>query len=167
MARKTTRCFLGLGSSLGNRAAYLRFALESIGSIEETELVAKSGIYETEPVGGVAKNMFFNAVAAIDTNLDCDALLKEIRRIELEAGRRRVQRNEDRTLDIDILFFGNEVITRRNLEIPHPRLRERRFALAPLCEIAPDFIDPVTGHRVIELLGYCVDPGAVIRRGEL
>lgn len=154
-------CYLGLGSSIGDRLSYLRFALVRMGAWPGAKIVAVSGVYETSPVGGVAENLFFNAAVGLETEIPPHELLDLIHAIEQEAGRERPTRWDDRTLDVDILYMGDLVLMADDLQIPHPRIATRRFVLAPLAEIAPDFRDPITGVSIVDKLAACPDTAAV------
>lgn len=132
------RAIVALGSNLGPRARNLDFALRHLGP-----LVAVSQVFETEPVGGPAhQGPFFNLVASLDTALSAHAFLRRCQQIEAAAGRTRSVHWGPRTLDIDLLFFGDLCIKSGDLVLPHPRLHERRFVLAPLSEIAPERCPP-------------------------
>ena len=129
------KAVLALGSNIGDRAAYLRFAIDRLGD----RVTAQSQVFETDPVGGPEnQDAYLNMVVAIDTELDPYALLRWLHRIEADAGRERVIHWGPRTLDIDLLFFDDVVIDGGNLAVPHPRYAERRFVLAPLSEVAPE-----------------------------
>ena len=143
--------YLGLGSNVGDREATLRMALEKLDA-PDLKLRRASNAYETEPIGLREQAWFLNLVAEFETTLFPKQLLRRTSRIENELGRRRSVRNGPRTIDIDILLYGNSVVKTEELEIPHPRYRERRFVLAPLAELRPDLRDPVTGVTVTELL---------------
>lgn len=130
------RAAIGLGSNLGDRARHIAQAVESLRELGD--IVASSAIYETDPVGGPEQGPFFNAVVVIETKLTAHALLEECLRIEAEHGRERRQRWGPRTLDLDILLFGDDVIAVPGLTVPHPRLRDRRFVLEPLLEAWPE-----------------------------
>jgi 2-amino-4-hydroxy-6-hydroxymethyldihydropteridine diphosphokinase len=147
--------YVGLGSNLGDRAGHLRHALGRLGALPATRLVAVSEFLETEPVGPVAQGAFLNAAAAIETAFSGRELLGHIHAIERERGRDRAaeERWGPRTLDVDILLFGDQVIDEPGLTIPHPRLHERMFALEPLAAIAPEVVVPTLGRRVSVLLG--------------
>ncbi|MGI9612678.1 MAG: 2-amino-4-hydroxy-6-hydroxymethyldihydropteridine diphosphokinase [Acidimicrobiales bacterium] len=128
------RAFLALGSNLGDREAYLRFAVRQLG-----EVVAMSQIYETAPVGGPDdQGPYLNMVIEVATSLDPFALLRRCQRIEAEAARQRLVRWGPRTLDVDIVAYDDIEITSDELTVPHPRFAERRFVLAPLADIAPE-----------------------------
>jgi 2-amino-4-hydroxy-6-hydroxymethyldihydropteridine diphosphokinase len=109
-------------------------------------------LYETEPVGLRDQRWFLNLAAEFETELFPRQLLHRIQRIEKQLGRKRIVVNGPRTIDIDILLYGSFVVKTDELEIPHPRYRERRFTLAPLAELQPDLRDPVTGQSMSELL---------------
>ncbi|MGH9599778.1 MAG: 2-amino-4-hydroxy-6-hydroxymethyldihydropteridine diphosphokinase [Terracidiphilus sp.] len=148
--------FIGLGSNLpscaGSPEATLAAAATRLAALGR--VVARSSLYSTAPVGLAAQPRFVNAVAALETALAPRALLDALMAIEQEFGRDRAANvpNGPRTLDLDILLFGNYVVGEAGLEIPHPRLAERAFVLVPLNEIAPEAVDPRSGHTVIELL---------------
>src|SRR5947209_8482131 len=127
-------------------------ALERLDAEPGLKLLRTSGLYETEPIGLREQSWFLNLVAEFETGLFPKQLLRRANRIENELGRRRTVRNGPRTIDIDILLYGNSVVKTEDLEIPHARFRERRFVLAPLAELKPDLRDPVTGMTVSELL---------------
>ncbi len=130
------RAFLGLGSNLGDRQAYLR---EAVGSL--SEVVAVSPIYETDPVGGPdGQGPYLNVVVEIDSDLSPRELLGVCHRLESAAGRVRQERWGPRTLDVDILWTDGEPIDEPDLQIPHPRMFERRFVMAPLADLAPDVV---------------------------
>jgi 2-amino-4-hydroxy-6-hydroxymethyldihydropteridine diphosphokinase len=155
-----TEVVLGIGGNKGDRAAYLKTAIEALS--KQVTLVVCSQIYETEVWGGVATNgNFLNQVVCIQTDLDPNSLLKLIQGIELDLGRTREQHWGDRTIDIDILYFGAEVWDTPALTIPHPYLPQRSFVLQPLAEILPTKIHPVLGKTSLELLAECIDQGQV------
>jgi len=144
--------YLSLGSNLGDREGNLRAALERL----KPERVSR--IYETEPVDLRAQPNFLNLAAELKTSLMPMQLLAHTQRIERELGRVPTVPKGPRTIDIDILFYGSSVIRSAKLEVPHPRLHERRFVLAPLAELAPDFRHPITHQTVSEMLSAL--PGA-------
>jgi len=153
--------YLSLGSNIGDREAHLREAiarLESAGHV-----VAVSSFYETEPVEFTQQPWFLNGVVALDTTKMPRQLLAALLRIEREMGRRRVQKKGPRTIDIDILLFGNTVMDSAELTIPHPAMHERRFVLQPLAEIAPDARHPVFG-KTIQELREALPKGQAVRR---
>ena len=143
--------YLGLGSNIGDREGTLRAALERLDA-KDLKLLRVSSAYETEPIGLREQAWFLNLVAEFETDLFPKQLLQRTSRVENDLGRKRTVPNGPRTIDIDILLYGDSVVTTEALEIPHPRFRERRFTLAPLVELKPNLRDPVTGRTVIELL---------------
>jgi 2-amino-4-hydroxy-6-hydroxymethyldihydropteridine diphosphokinase len=143
--------YLGLGSNMGDREAFLRSALDKLDS-PELQLRKTSSLYETEPIGFREQGWFLNMAAEFETDLFPKQLLHRIQRVELQLGRKRLLVNGPRTIDIDVLLYGNSVIRTNELEVPHPRFRERRFVLEPLAELNCGLRDPVTGRTVAELL---------------
>ena len=129
------RAFLGLGSNLGDRLGHLRRAVAAI-----PDVVAVSPVYETEPVGGPPQGPYLNLVVELRTTLHARRLLQECHRLEAAAGRRRTVRFGPRTLDVDVLLVGAERVDEPDLVVPHPRLWERRFVLAPLADLAPELL---------------------------
>lgn len=144
--------FIALGSNLGDREAYLEQAVEELRAVDSIALVKESSIIETNPVGGPPQDRFLNQVVEIETTLSPDTLLAEMQRVERTLGRIRREKWGPRTIDLDILLYGNKVVCRPGLQIPHPRMHERTFVLKPLCEIAPDVLHPTIGKRVCEIL---------------
>ncbi len=144
--RQRTRAYVALGSNLGDRRASLRFAVENL-----PDVVAVSHVYETDPVGGPeGQGAYLNMVVGLDTDLDPFALLARCRALEAEAGRVRSVRNAPRTLDADVLLYGDVRIESEELTIPHPRMWERRFVMAPLADIAADVVAPDWDQRLAD-----------------
>ena len=141
--------FLSLGSNLGDRAALLNTSLNRL-ETEGVRVARRSSIHETEPQDYLNQPKFLNIAVQVETDLTALELLAAIQKIETEMGRQRTIPKGPRTIDIDILFYANEIIATPDLEIPHPRLTERRFVLDPLSEIAPDLHHPATGQTVRE-----------------
>ncbi|GFE56469.1 2-amino-4-hydroxy-6-hydroxymethyldihydropteridine diphosphokinase [Geobacter sp. AOG1] len=145
--------FIALGSNQGDRELNLLRAVAEIGKLPGCRITALSGFYDTEPVGGVEQDSFLNAVLRLETALAPQELLARLQGIETDIfKRRRTIPNGPRTMDLDILFYGRQVVAEENLAIPHPRLHERRFVLVPLAEIAPEFIHPLLQTTVAGLL---------------
>ncbi|MCD8373191.1 MAG: 2-amino-4-hydroxy-6-hydroxymethyldihydropteridine diphosphokinase, partial [Clostridia bacterium] len=134
--------YLSLGSSLGDKKAYLDFAVKELSLTKGISVKAVSSYYKSKPYGGVAKEEFLNACVMAETYLEPHVLLREINRIEAAGERIRDIRWNDRTLDIDIIFYGHEIICDDLLTVPHPDYTNRSFVLTPLKEIAPDFVCP-------------------------
>lgn len=147
-------CFIALGSNLGDRHAHIRAAIDALSTIPGTDMMRVSTIIETEPVGPAGQERYLNGVAHIRTSLGPRDVLSHLLRIEIERGRDRASapRWGSRTLDLDLLLFGDRVIDEPGLTVPHPRLRERLFVLEPLAEIAPEFSLQPDGKRVWEVL---------------
>jgi 2-amino-4-hydroxy-6-hydroxymethyldihydropteridine diphosphokinase len=148
--------YLSLGSNLGDREAILRSALGAL-TAAGLEVVRTSSLYETEPRDLLNQPWFLNMVAECRTDLFPVQSLARVKKIERELGRKRTVPKGPRTIDIDIILFGNAIVRTTALEIPHPRFRERRFVLAPLKELAPGLRDPVTRRTVADLLGGTAD----------
>ncbi len=137
-----TDAFIGLGSNLGDSVALLSKARAALGSLPQSRLTGISPLYRSAPVGPQDQPDFFNAVARIDTLLDAPSLLVALQQIEQQAGRVRVRHWGERTLDLDILLYGNQRIDQPDLQVPHPRLHQRAFVLKPLLDIAAEITLP-------------------------
>ena len=144
------RVYLGLGSNLGDRQHNLARAVELLA--EKVSIEKLSSLYETEPIGYREQPWFLNAVCEATTSLTPEELLILAKEIEVALGRLPSFSNAPRPMDIDILFYGNEIIHSTQLTIPHPRLEERAFVLLPLAEIAPDLVHPVSRRKVKEMV---------------
>jgi 2-amino-4-hydroxy-6-hydroxymethyldihydropteridine diphosphokinase len=154
--------FLGLGANLGGRLATLQGARQALADHPQVELAASSPLYETAPVGGPAgQQLYFNAVLQINTTLPPRPLLAHCQAVEEVFGRQREERWGARTLDIDLLLYGPLQLDEPDLQLPHPRLHQRRFVLAPLAELAPQLPHPRLGSRIDHLLGTLPDQQAV------
>jgi 2-amino-4-hydroxy-6-hydroxymethyldihydropteridine diphosphokinase len=154
----TSTVIAGLGSNLGDRFAALGRAMDLIRE-EAGVITAASSVWETEPWGFDAEELFLNMVIVVRTTLDPGRMMQLFRSIEGRMGRKRSDggKYESRIIDLDILLWDNRVITLPGLEVPHPKLHSRRFVLEPLAEVAPEATHPVTGLTVSEMLELCDD----------
>ncbi len=150
MARPRTPVAIALGSNLGDREAHLRFAMERLRTLLADLRV--SPFFETEPQDVSPQPLFLNAAVIGVSSLDARPLLDALLAIERERGRERPYAGAPRTLDLDLVLFGDRTFEEPGLVVPHPRFRQRRFVLEPLAAIAPEMVDPATGKTVGELL---------------
>ncbi len=146
----TVSVAIALGSNLGDRERHLREAAAAIQSVIPD--LRLSSFYDTAPVGVGEQPRFLNAAAVGSTALSARALLETLLSIEATLGRTRPHPGAARTVDLDVILYGDQIIEERDLVVPHPRFRERGFVLEPLAEIAPDWVDPVTGRTIRELM---------------
>jgi 2-amino-4-hydroxy-6-hydroxymethyldihydropteridine diphosphokinase len=159
--------YVGLGSNQGDRCGYLESGVRQIELDPGVRLVATSTVYETPPIGYVPQPHFLNAVVSIETALAPAQLLRILRRVEDDHGRQRRIRWGPRTLDLDLLIHGEEIVETEELILPHPRLTARCFVLVPLCEIAPDLRHPVSGKALQEYESELVCSREVVAAGRL
>ncbi len=153
----TTRAWVGLGANLGDAAATLAAAFDALAALPRTRLAARSSLYRSAPVDAGGPD-YLNAAAALDTALDPEVLLDALLAIESRHGRERPYRNAPRTLDLDLLLYGDVVLDSPRLTLPHPRLHGRAFALAPLAELWPDGEVPGRGRIDALLAGLADQP---------
>jgi 2-amino-4-hydroxy-6-hydroxymethyldihydropteridine diphosphokinase len=158
------RAFIGIGSNLGDRAGNYREAIKRIADIPDTRVVRQSSIYETEPVGDL-KGAFLNGVVEVETEINVETLMRRLLAIERVMGRKRVRgrkptrgKYRPRIIDLDLLFFNKEMLDSRALTVPHPRLHERLFVLAPMSELAPALIHPKLNQSISEMLAALKSP---------
>ena len=146
------RVYLGLGSNVGDRYKFITRAIEEIEKIQGVILIGKSSVYETEPWGNKEQNRFLNSVVEVETNLEPLSLFRELKLVEKKLGRVKNTKWAEREIDIDILFYDDDIIRNDTLEIPHHEIEKRRFVLVPLEEIASNLIHPVFNKTISELL---------------
>jgi 2-amino-4-hydroxy-6-hydroxymethyldihydropteridine diphosphokinase len=155
------RVYLSLGSNVGDRSQNLETAIAALGALET--VVARSAFYETEPIEFTAQPWFLNCALVLETTKMPRQLLKALLDLERKMGRQRTLQKGPRTIDIDILLFGNSIVKAEGLTIPHPALHQRRFVLEPLAEIAPGVLHPVL-KKTVEELRDALPPGQVVRK---
>jgi len=148
-----TECLIALGSNLGDRISHLRFAVEALSNAPEIDVTAISGLYETAPVGGPDdQGAYYNAALRAQSALAADELLAFLHSIEGLRQRERSVHWGARTLDLDLLIYGEEIHTEDTLTLPHPRMHIRRFVMVPACDIAPSWVHPKLGIPMQEIL---------------
>ena len=148
--------YLLTGGNMGDRLHLLHRANDEIERLVG-RVIKKSAIYETAPWGFGGQGLFLNQVLCVEADITASSLLQKILGIERELGRVRVEKMGPRVIDIDILFYGSDIISETELIVPHPRIAERRFVLTPLSEIAPDLLHPIYQKTVRQLLQECPD----------
>ena len=163
-----TLALVAIGANLGDRLATMRAAVELVGATEGVRVLARSSVYDTPPVGPPDQPRYLNAAIAVGTTLAPRALLRALLGVEAALGRERGStRWTARTIDLDLVIYGECVVDERDLHLPHPRFRERAFVLVPLAEIAGGTRDPVTGERLESLLRACPGRSDAVRVGPL
>jgi 2-amino-4-hydroxy-6-hydroxymethyldihydropteridine diphosphokinase len=152
------RVHIGIGSNLGDRKANALEAMDRMSELTDTRIVRASSLYESEPLGD-AKTWFVNSVIELETEMLPDPLLKKLKAIEEAMGRKRVKgkRWGSRIIDLDILLYDQDVVSKKTLKIPHPEMHKRRFVLLPLAELAPQVIHPQLGQSISTLLATVKD----------
>lgn len=152
-----THVLISIGSNKNNPQLQIELAFTRLN--ERFKNARMSPLYLTEPVGGIPQNAFINAVIKLDTQLSAHELLHFLMDLERLAQRDRDIEIPDgpRNLDLDIILFGSEIVSDPDLEIPHPRFRDRRFVLKPMADLAPEVIDPVSNNSISQLLAVCTD----------
>jgi dihydroneopterin aldolase/2-amino-4-hydroxy-6-hydroxymethyldihydropteridine diphosphokinase len=148
---RPSKVFIGIGSNLGNKEENICKAIKLIGELDSTEVIDASSFYKTSPVGFVDQDWFINAVIKIKTYLPPNELMSSLLSIESSLGRIRKEKWGARTIDLDILFYGNIILNEEDITVPHPHLHERKFVLEPFCEIEPEFVHPVYNKSILRL----------------
>lgn len=159
------RAFIGLGSNVGQRRENIERAIELLGSSPEVAVLQRASWYETEPVGLEEQRWFINTAVEVETELAPRELLRRLKEIEGTIGRRERGRWGPREVDLDLLLQGDLIIEEETLVLPHPQLHRRRFALEPLCELAPELVHPRLGRPFWEFLAELDERKRVIRLG--
>lgn len=149
---------------MGDKTAQIKTALQKLEHLPGSRLAAVSPLYKTQPLGRTDQDWFVNAAALIETALSPSELLKALLGIESGMGRVRIEKWGPRLIDLDLLFFGQQIIKEPDLETPHPRLDKRRFVLKPLSDVAPDWVHPVIGLTPGELLARLAEDGQEVVR---
>lgn len=160
------KAYIGLGSNLGDREAQIRAALEAIADLPDTDLLRVSSLYDTEPAGEVDQPNFLNAAALLDTELEPRQLLWNLLLIEKRLGRVRTQPWGPRTIDLDLLLYGDEIVEEDDLRVPHPEIIRRSFVLVPLVELDPRLVHPGTGETMAAHLNR-LGARPLVKRGTL
>ena len=155
--------FIGIGSNLGTPAENCEKAIHLLHAPPEIEVVARSSLYESEPVGKIKQNWFVNATVAIKTSMVPESLLNAIFKIERDLGRERREKWGPRIIDLDLLTYENRVIHSTALTLPHPEMAKRRFVLLPLSEFAGDYMHPVENKTIYTLLKELPETSQVIK----
>jgi 2-amino-4-hydroxy-6-hydroxymethyldihydropteridine diphosphokinase len=152
------KLYILLGGNLGDKNRIFSDARARLNE-KVGKITALSAVYETEPWGFESDDLFWNQVVEISTSLSPEEVLRQTQQTELKLGRiRKANQYDSRIIDIDILFYGDQVVEEENLSIPHPRIQERKFVLVPLSEMVPDLIHPVFQKSIRQLLAECADP---------
>jgi 2-amino-4-hydroxy-6-hydroxymethyldihydropteridine diphosphokinase len=159
------KAFVGIGSNLGEKERNIRRAVDEIALMPFTKLITVSSLYDSEPVGDVEQGNFVNAVALIETDLPARRLLWNLMLIEQRMGRVRTVKWGPRTIDLDIILYGKNIVEEDGLMIPHPEMEKRAFVLIPLLEIEPDLVHPRTKEPVKKLLRKVKPHCSVKRKG--
>ena len=155
--------YIGIGSNLGDKIKNCKEAINEVSRFEGNFIIGRSSFYRTEPWGKEGQDWFINCVIKLETTLDAYTLLKVLQDIEIRFKRKREKRWASRTIDLDILFFNDEIVDGEYLQIPHPLIQERRFVMIPLNEISPELIHPLFKRPVKELLDETGDKKEVVK----
>jgi len=156
--------YIGIGSNIGDKRANCLEAIKRIGHLPGCSVGSISGFYLTEPVGVEnTQDWYINGVVSITTDMSATDLMKELLQIEAEFGRVREKRWEPRVIDLDIIFFGEEIMQQHHLVVPHPLMHQRRFVLRPMADLAPDFVHPVLNRKIGDLLNHLPEDGQALK----
>jgi 2-amino-4-hydroxy-6-hydroxymethyldihydropteridine diphosphokinase len=158
----TETVYIGVGSNQGDKLANCRKAIEMVNCIPGSRVMAQSDFFQTEPVGVEGHDWYVNCAISVATQMRVHRLLRALLEIEAELKRERKKKWDPRTIDLDILLFGQEFIDNMELVVPHPRMHSRKFVLVPMCQLAPDLIHPLLGKTMRELLETLTDEGQSI-----
>jgi 2-amino-4-hydroxy-6-hydroxymethyldihydropteridine diphosphokinase len=153
--------FIALGSNKGNKLDYLTKAVEEINNKNNCSVIAVSSVYETKPFGNVNQANFYNCTAKIRTSISIVEFFHLLKDIEKRLGRKKIERWGPREIDLDLLFFNNEIYSDSELKVPHEGIAYRDFVLVPLCEIAPNFIHPELNQKICDI---CNDEKNIIKK---
>ena len=154
--------FIGVGSNLGDKLDNCLKAIDRVGEISGCRLTGQSDFFRTSPVGVEGHDWYVNAVISIEADITAHLLLKNLLAIETDLGRQRNKKWDPRTIDLDILLYGDAVMDEKELTIPHPYMHLRKFVLLPMSQLIPDLIHPVLGKTIEELLGDLVEDGQAV-----
>lgn len=154
--------YLGLGSNIGDKLSFLKSAEEEIAKLKNTKVLRSSSVYRTEPWGIKAQEEFLNSVLEIESELEPEELLKELKEIEIVLGRKNREKWFEREIDIDILFYNDLIIKNAQVNIPHPEIQNRKFVLVPMCELNAGFVHPLLNSTLESLLKNTKDKSEVI-----
>lgn len=155
--------YLGFGSNIGERISFIADAISEIEKIKDIKIIKSSSVYETEPWGNIRQDDYLNSVIEIETILEANNLLLELKSIEKKLGRTDNEKWSEREIDIDLLFYGSNIIDDEFMKVPHQQIENRMFVLIPMNEIAPDFIHPVLNKTISELLKDSNDKLKVVK----
>jgi len=158
-----TEVYLGIGANIGDRISFIEKAVNEIKNIPESKFIVSSSVYETEAWGKTDQDDFLNCVVEIYSDLSAETLLKKLKDIEKQIGRIENKKWSEREIDIDLLFYGNEIIENDLISIPHREIENRKFVLVPFAELNPDFLHPVLKKTIQELIISSTDKLNVIK----